>query len=100
MIVEGTIYCPNPESYYEDIFKTLTNVTKAYFEFALANEAFYRLTMANLSMPRSGAVFEVVQKYHYANLKGKDKQLTWSFIGGINAYIGLTFNGFADCELD
>ena len=116
-IAKSAVYTPNPESYYEDIFKTLINVSKAYFEFAVKNEFFYRLVMANLSMPRSGAVFDVVQKYHFkqydsitkmframaeshSNLKGKDKQLTWSFIGAINSYVSLTFNGISKGELD
>ena len=110
VIAENAVYRPNPESYYDDIFKTLIAVTTAYFRFASKNEAFFRLTMANLSMPRNGAVFGVVQRYHFkqyeiienmfremseshTNLKGKDKQLTWSFIGAINTYIGLTFYG-------
>jgi len=68
--------------------------------------------MANLYVPESSAVFDVVRKYHFeqyeiidemfqdmanahSNLKGKDKRLAWSFIGAINAYIGLAFNGIA-----
>jgi AcrR family transcriptional regulator len=117
VIADNAVYCPNPESYYEDIFKTLKSVTNAYFKFAIENEPFYRLTMANLSMPRSGAVFGVVQKYHFkqyeviedmframaeshANLKDKSKQLTWSLIGAINSFIGLTFNGISEGAFD
>jgi AcrR family transcriptional regulator len=117
VIAESAVYIPKPESYHEDIFKTLTNLTKSYFRFASENEAFYRLSMANLSMPRSGAVFEIVQKYHFkqydiigemframakshGNLKGKEKQLSWSFIGAVNTYISLTFNGITKSKFD
>jgi len=110
VVAANAVYDPNPQSYHEDIFRTLTNVTAGYFSFAAENEAFYRLAMANLSMPRSASVFEVVKKYHFeqyeiianmfrimakshGNLRGKDKQLSWSLIGAINAWISLVFSG-------
>lgn len=115
VISNSATYHANPENYYEDIYKTLYNVVSAYFFFAFENVVFYRLTMANLYMPCSSAVYEVVQKYHFeqykvigrmfqnmanhhGNLGGKDKQLAWSFIGAINTYIGLKFNNISDKE--
>jgi len=113
VIAGSAIYQANPENYHEDINKTLYNVVQAYFSFAFENEAFYRLTMANLYMPCSSMVFEVVKKYHYeqyeiigkmfqdmanvhSNLIGKCERLAWSFVGAVNAYIGLTFNGITE----
>ncbi|MCL2197958.1 MAG: TetR/AcrR family transcriptional regulator [Defluviitaleaceae bacterium] len=101
---KNSVYHPNPENYHEDIHKTLCNVVQAYFSFARENAAFYRLTMANLYMPPSSAMFEVAQKYHFeqyeilgkmfremanyhGNLIGKDKHLAWLLIGAINTYI-------------
>jgi AcrR family transcriptional regulator len=112
VITENAVYVPRPESYSEDVYRTLTKVTTAYFSFAQANEAFFRITLTNLPMPRSSAVFKVVKKYHFAqfdvidsmfksmakahgNLKGKDQMLTWSFIGTINSYISLYFSGIS-----
>jgi AcrR family transcriptional regulator len=112
IITENAEYIPRPESYSEDVYRTLTKVTSAYFSFAQNNEAFFRITLANLSMPCSSVVFEVVKKYHFAqfdvidsmfksmakmhgNLKGKSQTLTWSFIGTINSYIGLSFSGIS-----
>jgi AcrR family transcriptional regulator len=117
IITEKAVYNPKPESYFEDIHLTLTELTKAYFSFAQANEAFFRITLANLSMPCSSAVFEVVKKYHFTqfdvidrmfqsmakahgNLKGKSKTLTWSYIGTVNSYISLCFSGISGQELN
>ena len=117
VVAENAVYHANPSSYYEDIYKTLTNLAAAYFSFALKNEAFYRIVMANLSMPRSSQVFDVVRKYHFeqyeivgrmfrdmakthGNLSEKDKRLTWSFIGSINSYVGLTYSGVSEGNLD
>jgi AcrR family transcriptional regulator len=110
LITENAQYAPNPEVYDEDIYLALTKVTAAYFSFARSNEAFFRITLSNLSMPSSSDVFKIVEKYHFSqfdiidsmfrkmakvhgNLKGKNKTLTWSFIGTINSYISLSFSG-------
>jgi len=116
LITENAAYSPKPQSYFEDIFLTLTKVTAAYFSFAKENGAFYRIALANLSMPPSSEVFAIVKKYHFlqfdiiesmfrgmakahGNLKGKGKTLAWSFIGAINAYISLYLSGGAELEL-
>jgi len=110
LITENAVYNPKPQSYSEDIFLTLTKVTHVLFSFAKENELFYRIVLANLSMPSSSEVFEIVKKYHFkqfeviesmfrsmakahGNLKGKGKTLAWSFIGTINAYISLYLSG-------
>jgi len=117
LITENAVYRPKPQSYSEDIFLTLTKVTHVYFSFAKENVAFYRIVLANLSMPSSSAVFEIVRKYHFTqfdviesmfksmakthgNLKGKGKTLAWSFIGTINAYISLYLSGRAGQTLN
>ena len=112
LVTENTVYSPKPRSYFEDVFMTLTNITAAYFSFAKENEIFYRIVLANLSLPRFSPVFEIVKKYHFTqfevidnmfrdmaethgNLKGKNKTLAWSFIGTINSYISLSFSGIS-----
>ena len=109
VVQDNVVYVPSPKVYHRDIFLTLTKVCGAYFSFAVKNEAFYRIVLANLSMPPSSSVFKVVEKYHFiqfdlvekmfhqmakahGNLKGKSKALSWSFIGTINAYIGFSFS--------
>jgi len=117
LVAENAEYKSNPKNYYEDIHYTLSKLTKAYFEFARENEAFFRIMLANLSMPPSSAVYKIVEKYHFeqfdiikntfnkmskghGNLKGKSETLTWSFIGIINSYIALYFYGISGLKLD
>jgi len=117
LVAENAEYKSNPKNYYEDIHYTLSKLTKAYFEFARENEAFFRIMLANLSMPPSSAVYKIVEKYHFeqfdiikntfnkmskghGNLKGKSETLTWSFIGIINSYIALYFYGVSGLKLD
>jgi len=117
LIKKTAVYNPNPEVYFEDIYLTLTNLTEAYFSFAKKNEPFYRIVLANMSMPSSCSVFEIVKKYHFTqfevidgmfrnmakahgNLRGKNKTLTWSFIGTVNSYISLGFSGIAAQSLN
>ena len=117
LVAENAEYKSKPKDYYEDIHYTLSKLTKAYFEFARENEAFFRIMLANLSMPPSSAVYKIVEKYHFeqfdiikntfnkmskghGNLKGKSETLTWSFIGIINSYIALYFYGVSGLKLD
>jgi len=117
LVAENAEYKSNPKNYYEDIHYTLSKLTKAYFEFARENEAFFRIMLTNLSMPPSSAVYKIVEKYHFeqfdiikntfnkmskghGNLKGKSETLTWSFIGIINSYIALYFYGVSGLKLD
>jgi len=112
LVIKNAVYNPKPESYFEDIFMTLTRITAVYFSFAKEDEIFYRIVLANLSMPPSSPVFEIVRKYHliqfeviesmfrnmaktHGNLKGKSKTLAWSFIGTINSFISLGFSGIS-----
>ena len=107
-ITDSAFYIPKPENYDEDIILTLKKITSAYFTFARTNVAFFRISLANLTMPASSSVFKVAEKYHFeqfeivekmflkmekahGNLKGKSSTLTWSFIGTINSYISLNF---------
>jgi AcrR family transcriptional regulator len=117
LLTEKAVYNPNPKVYKEDIYLALTRVTNAYFSFALANKPFFRITLANMSMPTSSDVFKIVEKYHFTqfdivermfgsmakshgNLKGKSKTLAWSFIGTINSYISLYFSKISGHSLN
>ena len=103
-------------SYREDISKTLTNITIAYFSFATENEMFYRLAMANLHMPLSSTVYNIAKKCHHKqheivekvfaqvskshDLRGMGKQISHLFIGSINSCITLSHTGLHESELD
>ena len=109
IVAENAVYSPKINSYFEDIHLTLTKVVASYFLFAQENGAFYRMTLANLSMPCYSPVYGIVKKYHFiqfdivesmfrnmakthGNLKGKSHSLSWSFIGTVNSYISLYFS--------
>jgi len=117
IIAENAVYNPKRESYFEDIHLTLSKVTAAYFSFARANEAFFRIMLSNLSMPRSSPVYNIVKKHHFiqfeiienmfrnmakvhGNLKGKSRSLSWAFIGTVNSYIGLSLSENASQTLN
>lgn len=117
LITQNAVYNPKPKSYREDIYLTLTKLTGAYFSFARLNEPFYRITLANLAMPNSSAMFEIVKRYHFTqfdiiagmfesmaevhgNLKGKSDTLSWSFIGTVNSYISLNYSGISGRDLN
>ena len=102
-------YTPHPESYFEDTYPVLVQITLSYFSFAKEHPLFYRLVLSNLYMPASSPVYLVMKKYHFkqydlllqlffelsqthSNLSGKEKQFSWSFLGIINTYIGLYLN--------
>ena len=110
IISKNAVYYPNVRHYHKDINPTLANAANAYFSFARENESFYRIVLANLSMPQSSPAFNIVKEYHtvqfdiieamfrnmakyHGNLRGKHKILGWSFIGTINSYISLYFGG-------
>lgn len=108
------IYNPNPDSYNLDIFPVLENIINTYFIFAKNHPSFCRIILTNQYMPNSSSIYDITKKYDdiqyklilntfnnmantHTNLKAKEKKLTWSFIGLINAYISLflqdsTFN--------
>ena len=117
IISENAVYKPNPEVYFEDIFLTLAKLTSAYFSFSSANEAFFRISLVNMSMPRSSRLYNIVKKYHFTqfdiienmfrdmakthgNLRGKSKALSWSYIGTVSSYISLFLSGMAKGALN
>ena len=117
VISENSVYSPKPEVYFEDIFLTLAKVTNAYFSFSSANEAFLRIMLTNMSMPRSSILYAIIKKYHYrqfdiietmfkdmakahGNLRGKSKNLSWSYIGTVTSYISLFLSGMAKGALN
>jgi AcrR family transcriptional regulator len=106
LIEKVSQYSANPDSYFEDIYPILVNVTTSYFTFAKENPLFYRMVLANQYMPKSSKVYDIMKKYHYiqhdlllkmfysmgeihTNLKNKEQQLSFSFLGIVNTYIAL-----------
>lgn len=105
---KSAAYCPNPHSYFEDVYPVLVNVVQTYFDFAVNNEKFYRMVLSATFLPPESKVNEMVRKYHirqyeiiggmfekmsayHGNTKGNEQRLAWTFIGMVNTYIGLGY---------
>lgn len=101
-------YEPHPADYFADMYPVLLGLTLCYFDFARADEAFYRMALASLFLPPSSQVQAMTRKYHFrqygiseamfasmsaahGNLRGKERRLSWTYIGLVNAFIGLYF---------
>jgi AcrR family transcriptional regulator len=99
-------------SYNGDITKTLTDVATAYFNFAAKHPDFFRLQLSLWLAPPGSEPFQVILPYlgletrsleeifisaakDHGNMKGRHNLYALSFLGIINTYIGITFNGYA-----
>ena len=97
-------YKPKQEEYYKDVYPVLCNVVKVFFDFAKANQIFFFHTLSVFSSPDTVACADVGLEYYkklytllntmflamgkaHGGIKGRDFQLTVSFIGMINSYI-------------
>lgn len=99
--------------YKGDLPFTLTAITKASFEFAKNNSAFYRMQMAmTLSSPESESydatlkyqaeviklletLFRLAAKDH-GNMRNRQQRYAFTFLGIINTYITLYLNKHVD----
>lgn len=101
--------------YHGDLVATLEAVVRAYFDFAKANAAFYRMQLGFwFSPPRSDEhaavldrnlgqhaalerLFEAAAADH-GNMRGRHKAYAATFLGTINTYVGLWLNGYATLD--
>jgi TetR/AcrR family transcriptional regulator len=101
--------------YRGDLVATLEAVIRAYFAFAQANPAFYRLQLAFWFAPPQSdehqavmarnlnqhavleRLFEAAAADH-GNMRGRHRAYAATFLGMINTYIGLWLNGYADLD--
>ena len=97
-------YKPKQEVYYKDVYPVLCGVVKVFFDFAKTNQVFFFHTLSVFSSPDTVACADVGIDYYqqlysilhsmflnmgkaHGGIKGRDFQLTVSFIGMINSYI-------------
>ncbi|MFP4383979.1 MAG: TetR/AcrR family transcriptional regulator [Spirochaetia bacterium] len=97
-------YTAHPGDYNLDVLPVLIRLTRSYFEFALGNPDFYRMQLSFMFSPADSVPRRVVSELnteHYAivegmfsrmaavhlNMAGKEKILTDSFIGAVNAAV-------------
>ena len=98
--------------YRGDLVATLEAVVRAYFDFAQANSAFYRMQLAFWFAPPQSdehqailarnlnqhetleRLFEAASNDH-GNMRGRHRAYAATFLGMIDTYIGLWLNGHA-----
>lgn len=97
-------YEPLQDEYYKDVYPVLCNVVKVFFDFAKSNQVFFFHTLSVFSSPDTVACADVGLGYYkklytllntmflsmgkaHGGIKGRNFQLTVSFIGMINSYI-------------
>ncbi|MDK2951477.1 MAG: hypothetical protein PWQ77_1142 [Kosmotogales bacterium] len=96
-------------NYSGDLPLTINKTVKTFFNFAKNNREYYRILLYLQYLPVDNRWSEVSREYilkifktlddmfekmatHHGNLKGKNKNLTVSFMGVINSYINLYLN--------
>ena len=99
--------------YEGDLSLALAGLGKAYFEFAKENSVFYRMQLAMYFAPPESESNQMVRHFnedqlqvvkelfmaatvHHHNLEGRHLELTATFIGNINTYIGFALNGYIE----
>lgn len=102
-------------TYQRDLVKSLTDVARHYYRFALEHRQFYRLMLSLWFAPKSSdahksvtphldrqyrvvdRLFEAAEADH-GNMRGRHHEYAVTFLGMLNSYISLALNG--DAELD
>jgi TetR/AcrR family transcriptional regulator len=99
--------------YRGDLVLTLESVVRAYFEFARANGAFYRMQLGFWFAPPGSDEYQAMLSRNigqhealermfasaaadHGNMRGREKAYAATFLGTINTYVGLALNGYAD----
>jgi TetR/AcrR family transcriptional regulator len=101
--------------YNHDITKSLNDITKGYFYFALNNQIFFRLQLSLYFTAIENEANKAVRKYtetqykiieelfikaagDHGNMKGRHKEFAVTFIGMIHSYIGLLINKYINLD--
>jgi len=97
--------------YHGDLPGTLRTIAFAFFDFARANPAFYRLQLSLWFAPTESEGYQSVLKYNqqqyelverafiqavreHGNMRGRHRAYVTTFIGMLNTYIGMALNGY------
>ncbi len=101
--------------YKGDLPGTLTQLTRAYFDFARANPMFYRLCLSLWFAPKDSEAFQSVLAYNTAqhnlietvfskavvqhgNMHGRARAYATTFLGMVNTYIGMALNQYVTLD--
>jgi AcrR family transcriptional regulator len=101
--------------YHGDLPKTITDIVRVLFNFALEYPIFYRLQMALWLAPQNNPAQQAVVRWHqelyqivqtvfatavkeHGNMRERQRAYSATLIGMINTYISMALNGY--CELN
>lgn len=104
-------------AYQGDLPLTLQRLAETYFKFAVEYPVFYRLQLGLWFAPLESEGFMVLSSknrfqhdliegvFHQAvrqhgNMTGRHQAYAFTFLGMLNTYIGLGFNGLAKLDVD
>ncbi|MGC4120257.1 MAG: TetR/AcrR family transcriptional regulator [Myxococcales bacterium] len=96
--------------YQHDLPKTLTDIAKAYFDFAKSHREVYRLLLALYFAPLESDAYRAAVRFHdqhfdmvervfeaaekdHGNMRGRHKAYAATFTGMIDRYIALALHG-------
>jgi AcrR family transcriptional regulator len=100
-------------AYHGDLTLNLQRMTHVLFAYAREHPAFYRMQLALWFAPHLSEAQSLVEEYYHGqqtlvegmfaqavsqhgNMRGRQRAYAASFIGLVNAYIGLWLNGHAE----
>jgi AcrR family transcriptional regulator len=108
--------CINEAAAYNgDLPYTLRQIVLAYFQFAQAESAFYRLQLGMYFAPPESEAYRAVLGYHeqqyatvervfvqaveqHGNMRGRHQRYAVSLLGMVNNMISLWLNGYLDLD--
>lgn len=113
LFTDCCLYCPNPSSYYEDVYPVLLRLTQELFGFAEKNTEFYLMILSFSFAPGLSKTAQISEPYHknhfmilenlfknisavHTNMKGKEQIHSQMFLANINAQIGLWNRGYGN----
>lgn len=106
LVKQKSVYKPNPQEYFEDVYPVLQIIVNTYFQFAKNNPKFYQIVLfatygPDTSITRKSSeklnkiqyeiiegMFKTMSEIHH-NMRGKEKIFARTFVGMINTFIGL-----------
>jgi AcrR family transcriptional regulator len=97
--------------YHHDLPLTLERVADAFFRFASQNQDWYRMQLSMWFSPQESEPYQAVSQLNarqyqiledlfaqaandHGNMKGRQRPYAVTFLGMLNTYIGLAFNGY------
>jgi len=106
LIENNAKYSLSSHNYSEDVYPVMLRVAQAYFDFAQNNNKFYQMVLQATFGPKTSFTTQLARELNFKqyeiienmfknfskvhdNMQGKEKRLSYAFIGMINTYIAM-----------